>query len=460
MAIPLQSAPYSRDVTSTQHRRLVDLAPLKASPAFARLWIGGTISGIGAFMTSVAVGLLIYDITASTFAVGLVGGISLIPMIIAGLWGGMIADIADRRQVLIVTSLLSWATTIALVVLAFWEASLAPGGSHIPVWPLYVVTTINAVTTTIGHAARGAVVGRLLPEDLVSRAAALNGIAFGTMLTLGPALAGVLASSVGLAWTFAIDAVLFTAGFLGVWTLPPMPRLGAKVEAGWAVLAEGLEFLKNSPNIRMSFIVDIVAMTFGRPYVIFPALGALVVGGGSLTVGALTAAGAIGTALASLFSGPVARVHRHGLAIERAIAAYGAFVALFGVVALAMMVIDHQAGPGWSGIYWPALILLALAMAGTGASDEVSAIFRQTMLIQAAPDEMRGRLQGVFVVVVTGGPRLGDMYAGFFAAAIALWFPAAFGGVVIIGLVAVLARVAWGAGKTRFIDYDARHPVA
>ena len=146
-------------------RRLVDLAPLKASPAFARLWIGGAISGIGAFMTAVAVGLLIYDITESTFAVGLVGGISLVPMIIAGLWGGVIADVADRRRVLIVTSLISWTSTLTLVVLSIWEEVIAADGRHIALWPLYLVTTINAVTTPIGSAARGAVVGDDLFPD-------------------------------------------------------------------------------------------------------------------------------------------------------------------------------------------------------------------------------------------------------------------------------------------------------
>jgi hypothetical protein len=225
------------------------------------------------------------------------------------------------------------------------------------------------------------------------------------------------------------------------------------VEAGWHVLVEGMHFLRRSPNIRMSFIVDIIAMTFGRPYVIFPALGATVVGGASLTVGALTAAGAVGTALASLFSGPVARIHRHGIAISRAITAYGACVLAFGIGALVMTRIDHEAGPGWSGIYWPALFVLGLAMAGMGASDEVSAIFRGSMIIQAAPDEMRGRLQGVFIVVVTGGPRIGDLYAGIFATAVALWFPPLIGGLAIIALIAVLTRVQRG-----WRDYDARHP--
>jgi len=438
---------------SRASRHLVDIAPLKASPAFARLWIGGAISGIGAIMTHVAVGLQIYEITESTFMVGLVGGISLVPMIVAGLWGGVIADVMDRRKVLIASSLVAWSMTLALVALSFWDLHLQGEGAHAPVWPFYVVTTLNAVAATVSGATRGSVVGRILPSDMLSRAAALNGIAFGATLTIGPALAGVLAAGVGLPWTFTIDAILFSAGFLGVWMLPSLPRLGERVEAGWPVLKEGFSFLRRSPNIRMSFVVDIIAMTFGRPYVLFPALGATLVGGGALTVGALTAAGAVGTMLASLFSGPVKRVHRHGVAISRAIQAFGLFAALFGLATLVLSLDGHEAAEGWGGIHWLTLAVLGVCMAGMGASDEVSAIFRQTILLQAAPDEMRGRLQGVFVVVVTGGPRIGDLYAGILATAVALWFPPLLGGVVIIALIAVLTRA-----QRTWRDYDAQNP--
>ncbi|MFW7414181.1 MFS transporter [Demequina sp. SO4-18] len=450
------------DAAGQRRRRMVDLAPLRASPAFARLWIGGVVAGIGSQMSIVAVGLQIYEITESTFAVGLVGGIALLPMIVAGLWGGMLADVFDRRRLLIASSLIAWLSVLGLVALSTWDAILSsgPGAAHAPVWPFYLVTTINAVAATISGATRGSVVGRILPPELISRATALNGIGFGTQLTVGPALAGVLAASVGLPWTFVVDAALFTVGFLGVWMLPSLPRLGERVEAGWGQVRAGLGFLKRSPNIRMSFIVDIVAMTFARPYVLFPALGATVVGGGALTVGALTAAGAVGTILVSLFSGPVAHIHRHGVAIARAITVFGAFALLFGAGTLAMTVIDHDAEPGWSGIYWPALILLGVAMAGMGASDEVSAIFRQTMIIKAAPDEMRGRLQGIFVVVVTGGPRIGDMYAGILATAVALWCPPLVGGLAIIGLIAVLTRLRRSRDGQSFRDYDDRHPVA
>ncbi|WP_291380957.1 MFS transporter [Demequina sp.] len=456
MTIPDPTHPESDPLaapTPVKHRRLVDLAPLRTNRVFARLWIGSLISGIGAQMSIVAVGLQIYAMTRSTFAVGLVGGIALVPMIVAGLWGGMIADVFDRRRVLIVSSLTGWASTLSLLALSTWEAILGRDGSHAPLWPFYLATTVTAVAATIRSATNGAVVGRIVPADMISRATALNGISFGAMLTIGPAFAGVLAATVGLPWTFAADAVLFTAGFLGIWMLPSLPRAGERIQAGWSVLREGLQFLTRAPNIRMSFIVDIVAMTFGRPYVLFPALGATVVGGGSLTVGALTAAGAAGTILTSLFSGPVARVHRHGIAIARAITVFGGFVAFFGVVTLVMSASDHVAAPGWDGIHWAALILLGLALAGMGASDEASAIFRQSMIIQAAPDEMRGRLQGVFIVVVTGGPRIGDMYVGLLATALALWSPPLFGGFAIMALIAVITRA-----QRSFRQYDARQP--
>lgn len=447
------------DDAGQRQRRLVDLAPLKASPAFARLWVGGAISGVGAQMSIVAVGLQIYAMTESSLAVGLVGGIALLPMIVAGLWGGMLADVLDRRTLLMVSSLVAWASTLGLVSLAVWTAGVSADGGQAPVWPFYVVTTFNAVAATISSATRSALVGRILPPHLISRAAALNGIAFGAALTVGPALAGVLVATVGFAWTFAVDALLFTFGFLGVWMLPALPRIGEKVAAGWPVLREGLGFLKRAPNIRMSFIVDIVAMTFGRPYVIFPALGATIVGGESLTVGALTAAGAVGTIVASLFSGPVARIHRHGLAVARAITVFGLFALGFGIAVLVTSLIDHEAGPGWSGIYWPAMVLCGLAMLGMGASDEISAIFRQTMMIRAVPDQMRGRLQGIFIVVVTGGPRIGDMYMGVLATAIALWFPPLLGGLVIMGLIAVLTRLYSARAGGTFRDYDDRNPV-
>lgn len=410
--------------------------------------------GIGAQLTVVAVGLQVYALTHSTLAVALVGGIALLPMIVAGLWGGMLADVFDRRSVLLVSTSVGWLSTISIMLLAFWYAGFEGNASAWQLAPLYAATTVNSIASTISGATRTSTYPRILPEKLVPSASALGGISIGVQLTLGPALAGVLVAAIGLPWTFLVDVVLFSAGFFGVLMLPKLPPLTAPVNRGFSAVVDGLRFMKTAPNIRASFLVDIIAMTFGRPYVLLPAAGALVIGGGPVTVGVLTAAAAVGTFLASLFSGPVAHVRRYGVAISGAVIVYGAFIALFGVILLVMQLGDFgPVGPEWSQVHLAALFLSALAMAGTGASDEVSAIFRSAMLLTAAPDDMRGRMQGIFMVVVTGGPRLGDLWAGILTSLVALWFPPVLGGLLIMVLVATLLRV-----LPSFRNYDAEHP--
>jgi MFS family permease len=429
--------PAPDSAPAARRRRFADLTPLTV-PAFARLWIGSTVAGIGAQLTIVAVGLQIYDLSHSTLAVSLVGGLALAPMIVAGLWGGMLADAFDRRTVLIISSLVGWATTLGLIALSV----VAAVSSTPPLWLFYVLTTLNSVAATISNATRSAVYPRILPTQLIAPANALNGIGFGLQLTVGPALAGVLVAAVGFDWTYAVDALLFTIGFFGIFTLPKLAPLHDAVPPGWRSLVEGIAFLRRAPNIRSGFLIDLVAMTFGRPYALFPAVGALAIGGGSVTVGVLTAAAAIGTFLTGLLSGPVGHVRRQGVAIGRAVMVYGACILLFGVVVGAMQTgWFGEIGPSFADVNLVALLLASLALLGSGAADEVSAIFRSTMLVVASPDGMRGRLQGIFVVVVTGGPRLGDLYAGVLASLVALWFPPVLGGLLIVVLVATIVRV-------------------
>lgn len=197
-----------------RRRLLADLTPLRRSPAFARLWAGTAIAGIGTQMTTVAVGLEVYEITHSTFAVALVGVIALLPMVVAGLYGGMLADAFDRRTVALVSSIIAW-VAVALIATHSWL------GLH-SVALLYVLATVNAVAATVSNASRSAIVPRLVGTDLLPAASALGGIASGFQVTVGPAVAGVLIASVGFAPTYTIDVVLFTFAFLGVFTLPRM----------------------------------------------------------------------------------------------------------------------------------------------------------------------------------------------------------------------------------------------
>ncbi|MGV8886328.1 MAG: MFS transporter [Microbacteriaceae bacterium] len=424
----------------------VDLSPFRESPAFLRLWVGTNIANIGGQMTLVAVGLHVYQLTGSTPAVALVGVVGLIPMIIAGIYGGLLADSFDRRIVALLAETVAWFSVIGLALLAWFHVET--------LWMYYVLTTVNAVATTIVGTTRSAIVPRLIPARLLPAASALNGIGFGIAITFGPALAGILYAGVGVQWTYTIDAVLFLAAFTGIITLPPIVPEGGTRRPGFAAVAQGLSFMKRAPNIRASFVIDIIAMTFGMPRVIFPAVGALVIGGGAITVAVLTAAFAVGVFVSSVFSGRLGHVRWHGLAIRNAIMAYGTCIALFGMVLLPL-------GTGASGSITdsfasanlPALILASLALAGAGAADNISAVFRTSMMQSAVPDSMRGRTQGLFTVVVTGGPRIGDAWVGIVAATTLLWLPSLLGGVLIVVLAAVLVQL-----NQSFKRYDALDP--
>jgi MFS family permease len=439
------------DATPRRRRgALLDLEPLTASPPFARLWSSRAIAGIGSQLTLVAVGLNVFalvrptdGVAAATFAVSLTGVLALVPTVLAGLYGGMLADAFDRRTVALVSGAVSWLSTLVLAVLSWTGTST--------VWSLYLLTVLTATATTVLQASESAATPRLLPRALLPAAGALNGIAIGISVTLGPGLAGVLVATVGFQWCYTIDAVLFVTTFAALLTLPRLPPEEAAERPGLQSLLAGIDFLRRAPNIRTSFLVDIVAMTFGQPRVLYPAVGAVLLGGGALTVGLLSASLAVGALLSSVFSGRLGGVRRQGLAIERAIAVYGACIALFGAV-LAVATLGDATGflPRPAGPVF--VVLAAVLLAGAGAADNVSSIFRGTILQTAAPDAMRGRLQGVFIVVVTGGPRVGDLYAGLLAATGLVFLPPLAGGVLIIVLVALLVR------RRGFLAYDARHP--
>ncbi len=424
----------------------LDLRPFRESPAFARMWIGSTLAGLGGQLTIVAVMLHMFDLTGSTFAVAMIAVAGLLPMVVAGLYGGMLADAFDRRRVALIAASVTFASTLVLAMLAWGQLET--------VWWLYALSIVNSAANSIVMAARQAIVPRLLPRELLPAASALGGITMGIMVMGGPALAGVLVAFTGYAWTYSIDVVLMLANFLGLWTLPAILPEGAIVRPGLDSLRDGWRFLRRASNIRLQFVLDIIAMTFGQPIALFPAIGAVMLGGGAITTGLLTASIAAGAFLSSVFSGPVGRVRRQGLGIERAIIAYGVAIGLFGVVlligslgAFAPQTVDEQ----HANVVVIALAMLALA--GAGAADNVSSIFRNTMVQAAVPDAIRGRLQGIFIVVVAGGPRLGSLYAGTLATIAALWFPPLLGGIVIVGLVAVLVRL-----SPRFRAYDALHP--
>ncbi|MFJ6003110.1 MFS transporter [Arthrobacter sp. NPDC092385] len=419
---------------------LVDTAPLRESPAYARMWLSGVISGIGSNATIVAVGIHMYDLTQSTFAVALVGAFALGPMILVGIFGGAVVDAFDRRRVLVIVSVIAWLSTVGLAVVAWLGVR--------DTTPYYALTTLSAASSTLVGTARFAIHPRLVVRPLLPAAAALSGISAGLQATIGPAMAGILVATVGFAWTYSVDVLLYVVGILGIVSLPAIPPARDAPRFGLAAVRSGFQFLLAARNIRMAFFLHMVAMSFGRPQVLFPALGATLLGGGALTVGLLTTAGAVGVLLSSALSRPLGTVRRQGLGIIRATSCAG-----LAISALGILLVTLAPGNGTGDPNIPAIALAAVLLCAWGAADNVAGIFRTTMLQTAAPDDVRGRMQGLFTVLLTAGPRLGDVFMGSIATIAALWFPPVLGGLLIVALVALFARPG-----TSFRHYDTMDP--
>jgi MFS family permease len=426
--------------TATRARRLfVDLTPLKVSRPYRRLWVGASLSGIGTQLTTVAVGIQVYDLTGSTFRVGLVGAFAVVPLVTLGLYGGSIVDAHDRRRVALVTS-----TGLLVVSAGFATQAWLEAGN---VWLLYGLVAVQSGLFAINSPARMAIVPRLIPIDLLPAANAMTGLSTGAAFAIGPLLAGPLVSQWGYGAAYTVQFVLLWVALVTVFALPPLPPVGAVRRAGLGSVLEGLRFLSTRPNVRMTFFVDLAAMILAMPRVLFPAIGAVVIGGGATTVGILVAAIAVGSATAGLLSGPLGHVRRQGLAVLVAVVCWGSAIAAFGV----MVTLSPGPAPGGGAhwILWPAVGCLVAA----GAADAVSSVFRNTILQAASPDDLRGRLQGVFIVVVAGGPYLGDLVLGTTAQAGSEALAAIAGGLACVCVVMVL-----GLTQLGFARYDARHP--
>ncbi|MEV8564575.1 MFS transporter [Streptomyces sp. NPDC051322] len=409
-----------------RRRILADLTPLRTSPDFRRLWFGNTVSWIGQGMTALAISLQVYDVTRSSFSVGLVGLFSLVPLVAFGLYGGAIADTLDRRELGL------WSAVGSAVLSAGLSAAAFAGFHH--VWFLYGIVALQSVCAALNSPARSAMMPRLVPAEQLPAANALSSMTGTAGMLLGPMLGGLIVGFRGYQAAYLVDALSFLAALYAMWRLPSMlPDRVAGAKRRASVL-DGLRFLATRPNLRMTFFSDFCAMILAQPRALFPAVALLWYGGDATTTGLLVAAPAVGALLGGVFSGWLSGVRRHGLAIVYAVAGWGLAVAVFGL----------------TRNLWLGLFFLALA----GAADTVSMVFRNTMMQVAAPDEMRGRLQGVFIVVVAGGPRLGDFIAG---SAGDLWTPSI--AVVGGGIACVLAVGLLGfVGRRTFLRYDARSP--
>ena len=404
---------------------MADITPLRRHRDFRRLWLGQLVSFVGTQLTVVGVAVEAFRITHSTLMVGLISLGQLVPLLVASLVGGAVSDAMDRRKLLLITQVAAAAASAGLLLNA-----LVP---HPKLWPLFVCTAVAAAVSGVDWPARKAALPMLVPVEDLAPALAVSQIQTQVGFIAGPALAGVLIAAFGFPVVFAIDAASFVAVFAAVLLLPPLVPKGGGTPAGLKSVREGLSYLRHQRLLASTFLIDINAMVFGMPRAVFPALGLGLYGGGPGTVGLLYAAPAAGALIGAVMSGWVGGVRHQGRAVVFAVAAWGAAIAAFGFIP----------------VLWIGLALLAVA----GAADVVSAVFRNTILQTTVPEHLQGRLSGMFIAVVTGGPRLGDAEAGGAAAIGGPQFAVWSGGLAcVVGAAAIAWRV------PELWRYDVRPP--
>jgi MFS family permease len=392
----------------------IDVTPLRASRDFRLLWTGEMLSQVGSQVTLVALFVQIYDLTRSSAAVGAVGLVQLVPMVVVTLGFGPQIDVRDRRRILLGAQVgLMFASTVLL-----FGAHM----QHPPLALLYSAAALNAAFTSISMPTRAAMTPNLVSRELLPSAAALNQVMWNGAGVVGPALGGIIVHSYGLSWAYGIDVASYVVAIAFVLMLRPQrpardPDLAP--ERGLTAVLAGLRHLKGKRVLQSTFSIDVVAMVFGMPRVLFPAL-AVERFHNTATVGYMFSAVAAGALVGALTSGWVRRVSRQGRAILLAVTVWGASIAAFGLVG------DHL---------WIALGFLALA----GAADVVSAVFRNTIQQTTIPDELRGRLASFNILIVAGGPRLGDFEAGVVASIFTPTVSVVSGGVLCLVGVGVIA---------------------
>jgi MFS family permease len=396
-------------------RVAVDVTPVRVSRDLRLLLGGELLTGLGTQAALVALPYQLYVETGSAFLTGLLGAVELVPLMAMALLGGALADRHDRRRLLL-------ADQAGLVLGAGTLAALAFAGSP-PVLALYALGALMAGFGAIQNVTTGAIVPNLVAPPLLRQALALNyGLTTLTMV-VGPALGGLLVGLLGLGAAYAIDAVSCLAILAAVWAMSPQPPRGAASGAApepvLTSIAEGLRFVRGNSALMGSFAIDLLAMTFGMPRALFAVLSVSFYHTGASGTGLLYASVAAGATVAALTTGWLGEVRRLGLIVIWAVVAWGAAIALVGL----------------AGSLWVAAGCLALA----GAADSVSAVCRSAINQSVTPDHLRGRMSSVFSLVVTSGPRVGDVESGSVAALAGARFSIVSGGLAcVVGVLGIL----------------------
>jgi MFS family permease len=407
----------------------VDVTPLRTSRDFRLLFYAGTVFYFGAMVSYVAIPYQIYTLTGSNFAVGAVGIVELVPLIVFGLYGGALADHVDRRKLLVGCGLAQAVFTAVLAVNAFRDDP--------SVWLIFVVSVGLASTSSMQRPSREALMPRTVTHDELPAANALTSLGMQIGVLVGPAVGGLLVAYVGIGWCFLIDICGLAVASLMFWLMGSYPHREETTPPSLAGIRQGISYAFGRRDLLGTYLVDIVCMLLAFPVVLFPALAEEVFDQPQV-LGLLYSAETVGALVATALSGWTARVHHHGRAIVLAAAAYGGFVALAGLM--------------------PSIWLVGVFLALGGAADMISGVFRGTVWSQTIPEGMRGRLAGIEMLSYSVGPLAGQVRAGVTADLWSVRAAITSGGVACVagvGLTAVWLRSFW--------SYDARtdeHAVA
>ena len=404
----------------------LDLTPLRTSRDYRLVFVGGSISGFGSFITYVTIPFQVAAITHDPLAVGLLGVCELLPLLIMAFVGGALADYLDRR-------LLVRGGEFALAALC--GVLLLNALSERPhLWLLYLVAAVTAAIDGIQRPALEAMVPRLVTPEQIPATSALQSLGMQVAQLGGPALAGILIATIDLAWVYAFDLATFAVSLTCLTLVRAVPPPPDADRPSIRSVIIGLRYARSRPELLGTYLVDINAMFFGMPQALYPFLALQL--GGPKVLGLLYAAPAVGSLLATLGSGWTARVHRHGLMVIVAAALWG--VGILGV--------------GLSHLLWLTLFCLAFA----GGADMVSGIFRSIIWSQTIPDHLRGRLAGIEMLSYTTGPLLCQLRSG----AMARTRLGIGGSIWVGGALCVLGTAALAAALPRFVRYDGEHGIA
>jgi MFS family permease len=387
----------------------IDTGPLRRHRDFRLLVLGQLATFLGSMLTFVAVPYQVYQLTGSSLTVGLLGLAELAPVLTLGLLGGALADVIDRRRLVLLTELALMAMSGLLAWNSTWQ--------HPSVVLIFAVSFVAAGAWSLQRPALDALLPRLVEREELTAAGAISTFQTTVGMLAGPALGGVLLAWIGLGWTYGIDVATFGVSLGLLWAMRAVPPPPDARRVSLAGIADGLRYARGRPELMGTYMVDIAAMFFGMPMALFPQVAHGY--GGASVLGLLYSAPAAGALLATATSGWASHVHRHGRAVVLAAAAWG-----LGTMAF-----------GFSGVLWLALLSLAVA----GGADAVSGIFRRRIWNETIPDGLRGRLASIEMISFSSGPLLGNVESGGVASLTNVRFSIVSGGILCVVGAAVCA---------------------